>query len=36
MHIIEIGCGGMDRIHLVEDGHQWRALLSTVMKFRLS
>jgi hypothetical protein len=31
----EIGLGGMDWICLVQDRDQWRALVSTVINFRL-
>jgi hypothetical protein len=32
----EIGWGGMDWIHLAQDRDQWRALVNTVMKLRVS
>jgi hypothetical protein len=31
----EIGWGGMDWIDLAQDGDQWRALMNTVMNFRV-
>jgi hypothetical protein len=31
----EIGWGGMDRIDLVQDREQWRALVNTVMKLQV-
>jgi hypothetical protein len=30
MHLIEIGCGGMDWINLVQDRDQWWAPVNTV------
>jgi hypothetical protein len=35
MDLREIGWGGMDWIDLAEDRDQWRALVNTVMKFRV-
>jgi hypothetical protein len=35
MDLKEIGWGGMDRIDLALDRDQWRALMNTVMKFRV-
>jgi hypothetical protein len=32
----EIGWGGMDRLHMVHDRDQWRALVNTVLKIRVS
>jgi hypothetical protein len=31
----EIGCGGIDRIELVQDRDQWRALVNTVMNLQV-
>jgi hypothetical protein len=31
----EVGCGGMDWIHLAQDGDRWRALVNVVMKLRV-
>jgi hypothetical protein len=33
--IDEIGCGGMDWIHLAQDRDQWRGLMNTVMNLRV-
>jgi hypothetical protein len=33
MGLREIGWGGRDRIDLVQDRKQWRALVNTVMKY---
>jgi hypothetical protein len=30
--LIEIGCGGMNRIGLVQNRAQWRALVNTIIK----
>jgi hypothetical protein len=35
MDLGEIGWVGMDQIDLVQDKDQWRALVNTVMKFRI-
>jgi hypothetical protein len=35
MDLREIGCGGMDWIDLAQDSNQWRALVNTVMNFRV-
>jgi hypothetical protein len=35
MDIWEIGRDGVDWIHLFQDGYFWRALVNTVMKFRV-
>jgi hypothetical protein len=32
----EIGCEGVDWIHLAEDRDRWRAVVNTVMNFRVS
>jgi hypothetical protein len=31
----EIGWEGVDRMHLVQDGDQWRAVVNTVMNLRV-
>jgi len=35
MDLQELGCGGMNWLHLVEDRNMWRAVVSAVMNFRL-
>jgi hypothetical protein len=35
MDLRERGWGGMDWIHLAQDGDQWRALVNTVMNLRV-
>jgi hypothetical protein len=35
MDLREIGWDGMDWINLAQDRDQWRALVNTVMKFRV-
>jgi hypothetical protein len=35
MDLTEIGWGGMDWVHLVQDRDQWRALANTVMNLRV-
>jgi hypothetical protein len=34
MDIREIGWSGMERIHLAQNGEQWRAFLNPATKFR--
>jgi hypothetical protein len=35
-YILKIGLGGIDWFILAQDGDQWRALVSTVMKLGIS
>jgi hypothetical protein len=35
MDVKEIGCGGMDWVHLSHDREQWRSLVNTVINFRI-
>jgi hypothetical protein len=35
MDLIEIGCGSMDWIDLVQDREQWMVLVNTVMNIRV-
>jgi hypothetical protein len=35
MDLEEIGCKGIDGIHLAQDRDHWRALVSTVMELRV-
>jgi hypothetical protein len=34
MNLGETGWGGVEKMHLAQDGDQWRAVVDTVMKFR--
>jgi len=36
MDLQDVGCGSMDWIELAQNRDRWRALVSTVMNFRLS
>jgi hypothetical protein len=35
MNLREIGCGGMDWVHLAQDREQWRALVNTAMNLQV-
>jgi hypothetical protein len=35
MDFREIGCEGVDWIHLAQDRDQWQAVVNTVMKLRV-
>ena len=35
MDLQEMGCGGVDWIELAQDRERWRALVSTIMNFRV-
>jgi hypothetical protein len=35
MNLREIGCEGVDWIHLTQDGEQWRAFVNTVNGLRV-
>jgi hypothetical protein len=35
INVQEMGCGGRDWIELVHDRDRWRALVNTVMNFRV-
>jgi len=36
MDLREIGCEGVDRIHLAQDRDQWRAVVNMVTKLRVA
>ena len=35
MDLQAVGCEGMDRIDLAQDGDRWRALVNEIMNFRI-
>jgi hypothetical protein len=35
MDLREIGCGGVEWIHLVQDRYRWRAVVNAVMNLRV-